>query len=51
MPFETPNVDRLIGEEWIADGYKATPIFEQVEPCIICGAQNNTCTEHDGYPR
>lgn len=37
---------RLIGEEWIEHGYKINPIFEEVEPCPICDAPNQTCSIH-----
>lgn len=44
----------LIGEEWIEHGYKATPIFDEVEPCAICDAPNQTCTHftttYEGVP-
>lgn len=45
-----PDPLYLIGEEWIEHGYRVSPIFDQFEPCIVCGAPNSTCTEHDAYP-
>lgn len=37
----------LIGQEWVEHGYPVSKTFEQVDPCIICGAPENTCT-HTG---
>lgn len=38
----------LIGQEWVEHGYPVSKTFETVEPCIIDGAPQNTCT-HSGH--
>lgn len=43
-PEQSAGHVRLIGEEWIEHGYRASPIFDEVEPCAICDAPNQTCT-------
>lgn len=40
----------LIGEEWVEHGYKTTPIFDEVEPCAICDAPDQTCTHFNTVP-
>ena len=44
-PFASHDEDRIIGTEWIEHGYKFIPIVEEVDPCIIDGAPQNTCTD------
>lgn len=39
-----PGPDRLIGQSWIDHGYRVSPSFDEVEPCPICGAANQVCT-------
>lgn len=38
----------LIASEWVEHGYPVSKTFETVEPCIIDGAPQNTCT-HSGH--
>lgn len=45
-----PGPLHLVGQEWVEHGYRVSPIFENPEPCIICGAPQSTCGEHEGYP-
>lgn len=42
---------RLLGAEWVDHGYPITPIFDDFEPCIICGMPNSTCTHEVDIPR
>lgn len=41
----------LIGQEWIEHGYQTFGYQDDVDPCVIDGTPNNTCTgevEEDG---